>query len=108
MKNIKQISALALAMLLAAAMSGCAAFARCSPENCATDKNTLADVNHVLAAHSELGPPAAIHVQVINGVVYLSGLVSTEMEVRSAEGIALQVRGVKKVVNSLSALSNGR
>jgi osmotically-inducible protein OsmY len=109
MKNFKRISSAAVAALvLAGAMSGCVGFGRCSPENCASDKATLAQVNDALASHRELGAPAAIHAQVINGVVYLSGLMDTELEVRRAESIAAQVPGVKDVVNSLTSRNTGR
>jgi osmotically-inducible protein OsmY len=108
MKNTQRISALALSMVLASALAGCAAFGRCSPENCTSDKATLAELNSTLAQHRELGPPADIHVQVINGVAYLTGLVDTDLEVRRAEAITLQVPGVKDVVNSLSTRNTGR
>jgi osmotically-inducible protein OsmY len=108
MKNTKQISALALSMVLASALAGCAGFGRCSPENCTSDKTTLAELNSVFASHRELGAPAAIHTQVINGVAYLTGIVDTDLEVRNAERIALQVPGVKDVVNSLTPRSSGR
>ena len=108
MKNIKQISTLALAAFLAASLAGCVGFGRCSPENCTTDKATLAELNQSLASHRELGAPAAIHAQVINGVAYLTGVVDTDLEVRRAESIALQVPGVRDVVNSLTPRNTGR
>ncbi len=108
MKDTRRIFALALPMVLAGALAGCAGFGRCSPENCSSDKATLAELNSTLAQHRELGPPADIHVQVINGVAYLTGLADTELEVRRAEAICLAVPGVKDVVNSLSIRNNGR
>jgi osmotically-inducible protein OsmY len=108
MKNTKQISTLGLAIILAAGLSGCVGFGRCSPENCASDKTTLAELNNVLASHRELGAPAAIHSQVINGVAYLTGIVDTDLEVRRAESIAIQVPGVRDVVNSLTTRNTGR
>jgi hypothetical protein len=108
MKNFKRISFAAAAMALAVALSGCVGFGRCSPEYCASDKATLAEVNDALASHRELGAPAAIHAQVINGVAYLTGLVDTDLEVRRAESIVSQVSGVKDVVNSLSSRNTGR
>jgi len=108
MKNTQRISALALSMVLAGALAGCAGFGRCSPENCVSDKATLAELNRTLAQHRELGAPADIHAQVINGVAYLTGLVDTDLEVRRAEAIASQVDGVKEVVNSLTSRNNSR
>ena len=97
-----------LVLVAAAALSGCALFPKCSPENCATDAQITADVSALFSQHAELGAPAALHIQTINGVVYLSGAVDTEFEVRNAEAIARQVAKVKDVVNNLSARSNGR
>jgi osmotically-inducible protein OsmY len=108
MKNTKQISTLGLAIFLAVGLSGCVGFGRCSPENCASDKTTLAELNQTLASHRELGAPAAIHTQVINGVAYLTGIVDTDLEVRRAESIASQVPGIKDVVNSLTTRNTGR
>jgi osmotically-inducible protein OsmY len=108
MKNTKQICSWTIAIALAVAVSGCVGFGRCSPQNCASDKATLAELNQVLASHSELGAPAAIHSQVIDGVAYMTGIVDTDFEVRRAESIALQVPGVKDVVNSLTSRNTGR
>jgi len=47
-------------------------------------------------------------VQTINGVVYLSGIVDTDLERRNAEAIALKVSGVKDVVNNLATRNDGR
>jgi len=97
-----------LVILTAAALSGCAIFPKCSPENCATDAQINADVSALFSQHAELGAPAALHIQVINGVVYLSGAVDTEFEVRNAEALARQVANVKDVENNLYPRSNGR
>ena len=97
-----------LVILTAAALSGCAIFPKCSPENCATDAQINADVSALFGQHAELGAPAALHIQTINGVVYLSGPVDTEFEVRNAEAIARQAANVKDVVNNLYPRSNGR
>jgi len=107
MNNIKTLSA-ALVMILAAALTGCAAFGKCSPENCASDAKITADVRDMLGAHSEFGPPGTIQVQTINGVVYLNGLVDSDMERQTAETLVLRIPSVKDVVNSLSSRSNAR
>ena len=108
MEKPKQLSALIVALILAAGLSGCAAFEKCSPENCATDAKIKADVSAMFAEHPEFGPAAALHIQTINGVVYLSGTVDTEFEVRNAEALVRRVADVKDVVNSLNARGNGR
>jgi len=107
MNNAKTLAA-ALIMILGAALSGCAVFEKCSPENCATDAKITADVADMLGAHSEFGPPGTIHVQTINGVVYLNGQVNSDMERQSAEALVLRIPNVKDVVNSLNSRSNAR
>lgn len=107
MNNAKTLSA-ALVMILAVALSGCAAFKGCSPENCATDAKITADVGDMFGQHAEFGPPGTIHVQTINGVVYLNGQVNSDMERQSAEALTLKIPSVKDVVNSLNSRSNAR
>jgi osmotically-inducible protein OsmY len=108
MQNPKTLSASMLVLIVAAGLSGCALFPKCSPENCAADKQINSDVIALFSQHTELGAPAALHIQTFNGVVYLSGAVDTEFEVRNAESLARQVANVKDVVNNLYARSNGR
>jgi osmotically-inducible protein OsmY len=108
MHKPKQLYALTLALMLTAGLSGCAVFQKCSPQNCTADAKIKSEVEATLAEHQELGPPAALHVQTINGVVYLNGTVDTEFEVRNAESIVRRVANVKDVVNNLNARSNAR
>jgi len=108
MQKIKTISAAALTLVVAMSLNGCAIFPHCSPENCASDKQINAAVGEVFKEHPELGAPATLHIQTINGVVYLSGPVDSDFEVRRAEALARQVANVKDVQNNLYARSNGR
>jgi osmotically-inducible protein OsmY len=108
MQKFKTISAAGLLFILALGLNGCAAFSKCTPENCATDKQINKDVSELFTEHRELGAPADIHIQTINGVVYLSGPVDTEFEVRHAEALARQVANVKDVENNLYPRSNSR
>jgi len=57
--------------------------------------------------HPELGPSGLLSVQTLDGVVYLYGVVDTDLVREEAESIALQGRGVKNVVNSLG-VTNAR
>ena len=108
MQKFKTISAAALTLIVAMGSNGCAIFPRCSPENCASDKQINAEVNQLFNDHPELGPPATLHIQTINGVVYLSGPVDSDFEVRRAEALARQIANVKDVQNNLYSRSNGR
>ena len=108
MQKFKTFIALGLVFIFAIALDGCAIFPKCSPENCATDKEINAQVSQLLSEHPEFGAPAVLHIQTINGVVYLSGPVNSDFEVRSAEALVRQVANVKDVENNLYPRSNSR
>lgn len=108
MQKHNPLYALSLAIILAAGLSGCAVFQKCSPDNCATDAKIKSDVEALIVEHRELGAPAALQVQTLNGVVYLTGTVDTEFEVRNAESLVRRIANVKDVVNNLNARSNSR
>jgi osmotically-inducible protein OsmY len=98
----------AAAVVVFAGLSGCAVFDKCAPENCTTDAQIKKDASELMSQHREFGPPGTVHVQVINGVVYLTGLVDSDFEVRNAEAVARQVANVKDVENNLAPRSNAR
>lgn len=89
-----------MAVILAATLSGCAAFPRSSDP--AVDQKITADVEARFRQHPEVEAPDLIGVQTINRVVYLSGTVSAGLQREDAESIADQAPGVTKVVNSIS------
>jgi osmotically-inducible protein OsmY len=107
MQKFKTTSAVSL-FVLALSLNACSVFPKCTPENCATDKQVNADVSQLLAQHPEFGAPADLHIQTINGVVYLSGAVNSDFEVRRAEELVRQVANVKDVENNLYPRSNSR
>jgi osmotically-inducible protein OsmY len=107
MRKFKAVSAAGVGFIFAA-LNGCAIFPKCSPENCAADKEINAQVTELFSEHRELGAPAELHIQTIDGVVYLSGAVDTEFEVRHAEALARQVANVKDVENNLYPRGNSR
>jgi osmotically-inducible protein OsmY len=108
MQKLKTISAASLLFIFVMALGGCAAFSKCSPENCATDQQIKENVNEIFREHTEFGPPGTVHIQTINGVVYLSGPVDSDFEVRRAEALVRQVANVKDVENNLYPRSNSR
>jgi osmotically-inducible protein OsmY len=107
MYKLRTFSAAAIFMF-AGVLSGCAVFDKCAPENCSTDKQITGDVNDLLAQHRELGPAGTVHVQTINGVVFLTGTVNSDFEIRNTEAIVRQVANVKDVENNMNARSNSR
>ena len=108
MRKFKSISAAAFALSAALSLNGCAVFPHCSPENCASDRQINANVSQLLSEHPEFGAPAGLHIQTINGVVYMSGPVNSDFEVRRAEELVRQVANVKDVQNNLYPRSNSR
>lgn len=106
--KLMRLYTLTLTLLLAAGLSGCASFGKCDAANCTGDAKITADVHALIKEHPEFGPPAGIRVQTINGVVYLNGLVDTDLERLNAGALVLQVANVKDVVNSLDARNFGR
>jgi osmotically-inducible protein OsmY len=102
----RHLCILGLSFILTAGLAACADF-KCAPEYCQSDAKITADVQAVLNEHTEFGPPGELQVHTVNGVVYLNGLVNSEMERRAAEAFARQVPNVKDVVNSLSPRNGG-
>jgi osmotically-inducible protein OsmY len=66
---------------------------------------TEAQVRSQLTAYAGLGPPDRIEVRTMDHVVYLYGLVDTEMERELAQSIAVGAAGGDRVV-SLVGVSN--
>jgi osmotically-inducible protein OsmY len=96
----KKIYALVAALIVAAALPGCAAFPQSSDP--AVDQKITADVEARFGQHPELEAPDLIDVQTINRVVYLNGTVSTGLQREYAESFASQAPGATKVVDSIS------
>ena len=107
MNRLRTFSAAAV-VALTVVLSGCAVFDKCTPENCSTDAQIKKDASDLVDQHREFGPPGTVHVQVINGVVYLNGQVDSDFAVRSAEALVRQVANVKDVENNLAPRSNAR
>jgi hypothetical protein len=96
----KKIHALVAALIVAAALPGCAAFPQSS--NPTVDQRITADVEARFKQHAELEAPDLIDVQTTNRVVYLNGTVSAGLQREYAESIAKQAPGVKEVIDSIS------
>jgi osmotically-inducible protein OsmY len=100
MRNLRAIYALAAALALAGAVSGCAT------DRSAADKMTDEKITATLQArineHSDVGPPDSVRVQTRNHVVYLSGEVSQGLMRQTAEDLARQTPGVTRVVNDIA------
>jgi osmotically-inducible protein OsmY len=100
------------AVLLTAALAACAAFnevRRCGYGGCPADARITAEVKSQFNRHTELQPPNMLYVQTLNGVVYLSGAVSTPVQRDTAVQVAQRVPYVNHVVNNIALFySSGR
>jgi osmotically-inducible protein OsmY len=65
----------------------------------ASDKEITRQVQQVFAQHRDLGP--VLYVRTKNGIVYVSGRVSTGLTRTNAVDLAKSVPGVKQVVDEI-------
>lgn len=96
---------------LAYLLNGCTtyqAYRKCGLHGCPADAPLAAGVRSAIAEHPSLGPPNQVYVTSINGVVYLSGEVATELQRSIAECVATQAQGVRRVVDTISITYEGR
>jgi osmotically-inducible protein OsmY len=109
MRRLIPLRILALALTLScAALAGCATD-KCTPGvPCTGDGKISQDVRAALATHPELLAPNIVHVQTRNGIVYLTGQVTTELQRDTAEAAAKAVPGVKHVVDNVAIGFRGR
>jgi len=94
-------------MALTTSLGGCAS-TKCTTAECQADAKITANVQALIAPHRDLGPPNQVNVQTIDGVVYLSGQVATDLQRQAAESIAMQAAGVRKVVNNIALTATSR
>ena len=93
---------MAVVLLLPGLLPGCAVEGKCRADGCAGDEKITASVRATFDQHPDLGPPAAIQVQMLNHVVYLHGLVNSGLERDTAASLASQVPGVTRVENDIT------
>ena len=100
MKNLKPLYALACALVLVDALSGCATDQ--SSGGRMTDEKITAAVQARLDGLTDLGPPHSIAVQTRDHIVYLNGQVDTGLEKGMAESVTTKIPGVTSVVNGIA------
>ncbi len=94
-----------IAVALAAALSGCAtlqADQKCESAGCGSDAQISAAVEQSFALHPELGAPGELQVETLNHVVYLNGIVYTDLQRDIANSIALMASNSAPIVNSIA------
>jgi BON domain len=92
---------LALAAVLSGCLPACAVYHKCGLHGCPGDADASAEVHALFEQHPVLMPPNLIRIQVLDHVVYLTGLVDTDLERQIATAVAQQAPGVTRVVNSI-------
>jgi BON domain len=98
--------AVATLLILSGAPSGCAlynTYEKCG-FGCPGDAQITAEIRSRFNQTLDL-EPNVITVQTLDHVVYLHGLVSSGLEIDTAESIARSVPGVRRVISSI-AVSN--
>ncbi len=87
------------------AVCGCATIERCGFRGCAGDADITAQVQILFSQHPVLEAPNELHIQTLNRVVYLTGIVNTPSEQQLATLVAREAPGVNRVVNSIGLYS---
>jgi hypothetical protein len=104
-KNHRRILASVFTLVLAGALSGCAAYheqEKCGDDGCPGDAKITAEVKQALARHPDLGGTDTVYVQTVNHVVYLTGIVDSGLQREAAESVAHKASGVTAVVDNIS------
>lgn len=90
-------------------LAGCAyseARAKCGAAGCEGDAQITQQVQALFRQHTEFG--TQLYVKTLDGVVYLTGQVNTDLQRDSAESLARSVAGVQKVINNVAVSYGGR
>ena len=102
----RPLNALGLGVVVAT-VAGCAAYheyRECGAKGCASDARITNEVRAQLDQRQDLR--ADVHVQTWDGVVYLTGQVTTDMQRDAAERMAQNVRGVQRIIDTVTATAD--
>lgn len=94
------------AFISVATLPGCGVLNKCGLKGCAGDAQITVAARDLLSQHPALQPPNLIDVQTLDHVVYLHGLVNTELERQMAETVVRQAKDVRSVVNVIGISGN--
>src|ERR1700730_13362200 len=96
MSSRRLVKSFTLALLVTGFLTACAADRRCGFAGCPGDSKITADVRELIDQHPDLRAPNIIYVQTRDRVVYLSGIVSTDLMSEAAAASALGAPGVAR------------
>lgn len=94
----------ACVLTVAGTLGACAgnrALERCASGGCTGDEQLAAAVEARIWQHPELRPPNLVYVRTHDGIVYLSGLVSTDLQREIAVAAATQAPGERRVLDDI-------
>lgn len=90
-----------LILLVSCMFSGCAIFqGKSTPQQYSQDTAITTTIKTKFVQSDMISAPT-IHVETQNGIVQLTGFVSSRAQVREAQQIAQSTQGVRGVVNSI-------
>jgi len=103
MISYSHLCTLAFAVILAGVLQGCAINPKCGSDGCQRDAKITAAVRALFDMYPVLEPPNLLTVQTTDRIVFLNGLVATDLQRDMAETVALRAPGVAMVVNGIAA-----
>jgi osmotically-inducible protein OsmY len=107
--RIANLPGAVIAAVWLAILPGCAVYEtyqKCGLAGCPDDERITREVQALFSQRPALEPPNLIDVKTLDHVVYLNGLVDTDLERQLAESVAAGAKGVRRVINSIG-LSGG-
>jgi osmotically-inducible protein OsmY len=102
MISYSHLSTLTFAVILAGTLPGCATNPKCGSTGCQGDAKITAAVEALFDTYPVLEPPNLLTVRTADRVVFLNGLVATDLQRDMAETVALRAPGVAMVVNGIA------
>ena len=98
---------LATCLLLLSACTGYHAYRKCGRVGCPGDAAITAHAYGRLGQHPALGPPNQVYVQTSDRVVFLTGLVATDLQRSTAEAVVGEDPEVRKIINNIAVTNLG-
>jgi osmotically-inducible protein OsmY len=102
MISYSHLSTVTFAVILTGVLPGCATNPKCGSDGCQGDAKITAAVQALFDTYPVLEPPNLLTVQTADRVVFLNGLVATDLQRDMAETVALRAPGVAMVVNGIA------
>jgi len=92
-------------------LAGCSTYEvwrKCGLEGCPGDPQLRAQVLSQLRQHPALGPPNRVYVQALDGTVYLSGQVETDLQRADVVSVTAYAAPGHRIVDNIALSYDGR